>query len=104
MKIKNDKKFKSITWKKDHPEGKISGDPKVGVQIRKKIVRAFSLLSSIEPKNVIKVSRYEGWVQAINEELYQIEKNKTWELVSRPANKNVIGTTWIFQNTLNEDG
>jgi len=40
----------------------------------------------------------------MDEELDQIEKNKTWELVPRPKNKNVIGTKWIFRNKLNEDG
>jgi hypothetical protein len=28
----------------------------------------------------------------MNEELNQIEKSDTWELVQRPENKNVIGT------------
>jgi hypothetical protein len=40
----------------------------------------------------------------MDEELDQIEKNGTWELVPRPKNKNVINTKWIFRNKLNEDG
>ena len=40
----------------------------------------------------------------MNEEIEQIEKNKTWTLVPRPKDKNVIGTKWIFRNKLNEDG
>jgi hypothetical protein len=40
----------------------------------------------------------------MDEELDQIEKNETWELVPRPKNKNVIGTKWVFRNKLNEDG
>ena len=40
----------------------------------------------------------------MNEELDQIEKNHTWELVTRPRDKNVIGTKWIFKNKLNENG
>eukprot|EP00253_Pinus_taeda_P030658 PITA_30658 len=40
----------------------------------------------------------------MNEELDQIEKNDTWELVPRPKDKNVIGTKWVFKNKLNEDG
>ena len=30
--------------------------------------------------------------------------NKTWTLVPRPKDKNVIGTKWVFINKLNEDG
>ena len=41
--------------------------------------------------------KYEHWVNAMKEELSQIEKNHTWELVPRPANKNVIGANWVFQ-------
>jgi hypothetical protein len=40
----------------------------------------------------------------MDEELDQIEKNDTWELVPRPKNKNVIDTKWVFRNKLNEDG
>ena len=38
------------------------------------------------------------------EELDQIEKNHTWELVPKPHDKNVIGTKWVFKNTLNKNG
>ena len=40
----------------------------------------------------------------MDEELDQIEKNDTWELVSRPKKTNVIGTKWLFRNKLNDDG
>ena len=40
----------------------------------------------------------------MDEELEQIEKNNTWELVPRPKDKNVIGTKWIFKNKLNKNG
>eukprot|EP00253_Pinus_taeda_P034719 PITA_34719 len=40
----------------------------------------------------------------MDEELEQIEKNDTWELVPRPHDKNIIGTKWIFKNNLNENG
>ena len=40
----------------------------------------------------------------MNEELYQIEKNNTWELVPRPEDKNVIGSKWVFKNKMNEKG
>ena len=40
----------------------------------------------------------------MNKEIEQIEKNKTWTLVPRPKDKNVIGKKWVFRNKLNEDG
>eukprot|EP00253_Pinus_taeda_P004411 PITA_04411 len=39
----------------------------------------------------------------MNEEIEQIKKNNTWELVPRPNDKNVIGTKWVFKNNLNEN-
>ena len=40
----------------------------------------------------------------MKKEIEKIEKNKTWTLVPRPKDKNVIGTKWVFINKLNEDG
>eukprot|EP00253_Pinus_taeda_P025748 PITA_25748 len=40
----------------------------------------------------------------MDDELEQIEKRNTWELIPRPNDKNVIGTKWIFKNKLNENG
>nr|KYP33365.1 hypothetical protein KK1_045787 [Cajanus cajan] len=33
-----------------------------------------------------------------------IEKNQTWELVSRPQHQNFIGVKWVFRTKLNGDG
>ena len=43
-------------------------------------------------------------MKEMKEEISQIEKNKTWELVPRPLNKNVIGAKWVFRNKLDEAG
>ena len=40
----------------------------------------------------------------MNDELDQIEKNQTWELVPRTKGMNVIGTKLIFKNKFNEHG
>lgn len=31
-------------------------------------------------------------------------KNETWELTSRPLNKNVIGVKWVYRTKFNADG
>jgi hypothetical protein len=63
-----------------------------------------AMLSLIEPKSVNEAIKSKDWIKSMNEELDQIEKNQTWELVPRPKDKNVIGTKWIFKNKLNENG
>jgi vacuolar-type H+-ATPase catalytic subunit A/Vma1 len=63
-----------------------------------------ALLSHIEPNSIKYACKDEKWVKDMNEELDQIEKNQTWELVPRPKNKNVIGTKWVYKNKMNEDG
>ena len=40
----------------------------------------------------------------MEEEIEKIEKNKTWTLVPRLEDKNVIGTKWVFRNKLDENG
>ena len=62
------------------------------------------MLSQIEPQKLEEANKEKNWVNAMNEELDQIEKNNTWELIPRPAGKNVIGTKWIFKNQMNEQG
>ena len=63
-----------------------------------------ALLSIIEPKNFTEANKNDEWVKSMNEELDQIEKNETWELVPRPEDKNIVGTKWIFKNKFNQDG
>ena len=53
-------------------------------------------LSHVEPTKIKESCKDESWVKAMNEELDQIEKNKTWELVSRQKDENVIGTKCVF--------
>ena len=40
----------------------------------------------------------------MKEELDQIEKSGTWELVPRPQDKNIIDTKWVYKNKLDENG
>jgi hypothetical protein len=58
----------------------------------------------LEPKNFNESSKDDHWVKEMNDELDQIEKNNTWEMVHRHEGKNIIGSKWIFKNKLNEQG
>eukprot|EP00253_Pinus_taeda_P007767 PITA_07767 len=105
--IRIEEKTPSRYVQKNHPESQIFGQKEAGIQTRRTIAEASSylaLLSSTEPQNVREACKDECWVKAMDEELEQIEKNNTWELVPRPKDKNVIGTKWIFKNKLNENG
>lgn len=64
----------------------------------------FCLVTEFEPKNVSDALSDTFWLNAMKDEIGQIEKNETWELVPRPEGKNVIGGKWIFQNKLDESG
>jgi hypothetical protein len=57
----------------------------------------------VEPSNFEESNTDELWINSMDEEFNQIEKNDTWELVPRPRYKNVIDTKWVFINKLNED-
>eukprot|EP00253_Pinus_taeda_P026178 PITA_26178 len=105
--IRIEEKTPSRYVQKNHPKSQILGQKEADVQTRRTIAEASSylrLLSSIEPQNVKGACKDECWVKAMDEELEQIEKNNTWELVPRPKDKNVIGTKWVFKNKLNENG
>jgi hypothetical protein len=93
---------------KNHPSDHIIGNKDAGVE---NIRRIHSLeqthlarLSTIEPNCFEEAIKDEFWNKAMDEELDQIEKIDTWELVPRPKNKNLIGTKWVFRNKLKEDG
>ena len=96
-------------YHKNHSSDQITGDKDVRIGTRRRQFGRneqvhFSLLSTIEPRTFAEASTDEHWVKVMEEELDQIEKNETWELVPRPNNKNVIDTKWVFRNKMNEDG
>ena len=59
---------------------------------------------TLEPENYEAASKQEVWVKAMQEEIKMIEKNKTWELVDYPKDKEIIGVKWVYKTKLNSDG
>lgn len=95
---------------KNHPSNQIIGDINEGIGTRKgRHLRSsqqahITFITTFEPSSFEEAGENLHWVAAMNEELDQIEKNNTWELVPQPKDKNVIGTKWVFRKKLNEDG
>ena len=95
---------------KNHPPKLIIGEKGVGIETisrRKDHILEpgnMSLLYKVEPSRFEESRNDEHLIKAMEEELYQIEKNETWDLVPRPKDKNVIGTKWDFRSKLNEYG
>jgi hypothetical protein len=94
---------------KNHPENQIIRDINEGVHTRRKLIKDteqshVAFLSMTKPTNFEEASQEEDWIREMNEEMDQIEKNNSWELVPRPVNKNVIGSKWVFKNKMNEKG
>jgi hypothetical protein len=92
----------------NHSSDQIIGNKDAGVETRRIICSPeqthLALTSTIEPTYFEEASKDEFWNKAMDEELDQIEKNDTWELVPRPKEKNVNDTKWVYMNKLNKDG
>eukprot|EP00253_Pinus_taeda_P035659 PITA_35659 len=44
------------------------------------------------------------WIEAMDEEINAIERNKTWDLVELPKGKEVIGVKWVYNTKSNAEG
>ena len=71
---------------------------------RNKVSEELYFISQVDPNSVDEGCKNDHWIQAMKEELEQIVKNVTLELVLRAKNKNVIRTKWVFRNKMNQQG
>lgn len=64
-----------------------------------------SALSSVSiPKTVHEALSHQRWKQAMIDEMVALESNHTWELVSPPPGKSVVGCRWVFNVKVGPDG
>ena len=78
--------------KKNNPLEYINKSIDKGVMTRSRINEELCLISQVEPKSADEEIKDDHWMKEMKEELDQIIKNDTWELVPRLENKNIIGT------------
>nr|XP_009795078.1 PREDICTED: uncharacterized protein LOC104241824 [Nicotiana sylvestris] len=90
----------------EYPQKFIIGDPSEGMKTKRALKKKanVALISQIEPNKIEETLKDSNWMQAMQEELDQFDKNQIWKLIHKPESVSVIGTKWIFRNKLNEDG
>ncbi|KAI3510732.1 hypothetical protein L1887_17865 [Cichorium endivia] len=106
-----------LNWTKDHPRSRIIGETSAGVltraQQKANQIALFSKMEfcmfnsfilKIEPKIVKVALDHAEWVQAMQDELNEFERNKVWRLVLTPEKASVLGIKWVFRNKLDKEG
>ncbi|KAL7618098.1 hypothetical protein Lser_V15G04336 [Lactuca serriola] len=63
-----------------------------------------SYVSKIEPKTVNVALDYSDWVQTMQDELHEFERNCVWRLIPTPKEACVVGLKWVFRNKLDKEG
>ncbi|GJX70465.1 retrovirus-related pol polyprotein from transposon TNT 1-94 [Tanacetum coccineum] len=97
-------------WTKDHPLENIIGDldrpVSTRLQIHEQALFCYydAFLTSVEPKNYKDALTQACWIEAMQEELYEFERLKVWELVPPPDKAFVITLKWIYKVKLDELG
>ncbi|KAJ0829337.1 putative RNA-directed DNA polymerase [Helianthus annuus] len=61
-------------------------------------------LNVVDPVCFSEAVKKEEWQVAMKEELEAIIKNNTWQLVTLPEGKNVVGLKWLFKTKIGADG
>ncbi|GJU08435.1 gag-pol polyprotein [Tanacetum coccineum] len=96
-------------WTRDHPLEQVRGNPTMPVQTRRKLstdpeMCMFALTVSIVERNNIKEAMADSaWIEAMQDELYQFDRLKVWELVDKPFGKMIIKLKWLWKNKKDED-
>ncbi|KAG8491339.1 hypothetical protein CXB51_014517 [Gossypium anomalum] len=75
------------------PEMDIDDEPVRGTRPLAEIYER-AQVAIVEQSSFEEAEAQQGWKQPMTDEISMIEKNQTWELVERPANKKIIGVKW----------
>lgn len=63
-----------------------------------------AIRANVEVISFKEAMRDERWKEAMKAEIRALEDNDTWELVSLPSNKNVLGCRWVYKIKYHSDG
>nr|GEZ11313.1 retrovirus-related Pol polyprotein from transposon TNT 1-94 [Tanacetum cinerariifolium] len=97
-------------WRKDHPLNNIIGQLSRPVftrlQLHEQALFCYydAFLTSVEPKTYKEALTQAYWIEAMQEEINELECLEVWELVPRPDKVMVITLKWIYKVKLDELG
>jgi hypothetical protein len=60
-------------------------------------VALMSSISDVEPSSFEEVEKLQVWKDAMLEEYRSILKNNVWDIVSRPKDKSMVSSKWIYK-------
>ncbi|XP_073153100.1 uncharacterized protein [Henckelia pumila] len=86
-------------WSKTHPPSLVIGNPSAPLRTRCQMINEFkhaAFISHIEPIKIEEALFDSNWIEAMQDELNQFDRNSVWHLVPRPSDKSIIGTRWVF--------
>jgi hypothetical protein len=66
-------------------------------------VSNFSLMAC-DPVSFNEATKEDVWIKAVDEEIYSIERNNTWDIFDLPEGKKRIGVKWVYKTKLNAEG
>nr|GEX36282.1 retrovirus-related Pol polyprotein from transposon TNT 1-94 [Tanacetum cinerariifolium] len=105
----NQPQVSEYRWTKDHPLEHVRGNPSRLVQTRQQLATDPAMcmyaltVSTAEPKNIKEAMANLAWIEAMQEELHQLDRLQVWELVDKPFGKSIIRLKWLWKNKKDED-
>ncbi|XP_071719288.1 uncharacterized protein [Rutidosis leptorrhynchoides] len=63
-----------------------------------------NLNKSIEPTSYFEAAKDKNWVDAMNDEIFALNRNNTWVLVDLPPGRKPIGSKWVYKIKYKSNG
>nr|GEU55113.1 integrase, catalytic region, zinc finger, CCHC-type, peptidase aspartic, catalytic [Tanacetum cinerariifolium] len=96
-------------WTKAHPRAQVIGEPSRPVLTRNQLrtdgeMCTYALsVRTMKPRNVKEAMTNPGWIDYMQEELFQFKRLDVWVLVPLPDNIKPLTLKWLFKNKLDAE-
>ena len=92
---KSGRKIIKPSWMQDYVSHAVREDLEIQV---------FNDPDPISYEEAISAKDKELWKASMEEEIKNLNKNQTWELVDKPKDKNILGCKWVYRKKKGVDG